>query len=217
MAGASGLVGRALLADLLADESVRTVHALVRRPLNLTHPKLVSHKAELADPGAPLPTLQALDEAYIALGTTIAQAGSQAAFYAVDHDAVLRAAQAARKAGAAALGVVSAMGADPHSRIFYNRVKGETESDLRAMGWSCLVLARPSLLVGDRASLGQVGRPGEGLALRATAWARPLIPASLRPISAADVASALRLALRRGTVGQHVLTNGEMLRLAKSG
>ncbi|TFY96801.1 NAD(P)H-binding protein [Ramlibacter rhizophilus] len=188
LAGATGLVGQALLRGLLDEPSVASVLALVRRPLTVTHPKLELLVVDFAQL-APLPPVE---EVYLALGTTIRVAGSQDAFRAVDFDANLAVARAARAAGARRLGLVSAMGADAHSRVFYNRVKGELEEAVAGLGFETVVVAGPSLLVGDRAALGQPARRGEHLFLRASRWLRPLVPANLRPIAAADVAAALR-------------------------
>jgi uncharacterized protein YbjT (DUF2867 family) len=187
LAGATGLVGGAILRGLLADDTVASVHVLARRPLQTAHPKL---QAQVVDFAA-LPALPPLDEAYLALGTTIRVAGSQAAFRAVDVDANLAVAGAARTAGARRLGLVSAMGADPRSRVFYNRVKGELEEALQALGFDGLVIARPSLLLGDRAVLGQPPRAGEHAGALLAGVLRPLIPARYRPIRAEDVARAL--------------------------
>ena len=109
VAGASGLVGREIMQGLLADTSVAAVHSLARRELPLQHPKLTQHIVDFKA----LPALPRVHEAFIAMGTTIKVAGSQAAFRAVDFDAVVAVAKAARAAGAARLGVVSAMGANP--------------------------------------------------------------------------------------------------------
>ncbi len=95
LAGATGLVGRELLAALLADPAVAAVHALGRRALDVQHPKLTSHGVDFAA----LPSLPRIDEAYVALGTTIKVAGSQAAFRAIDLDAVAAVARAAQGAG----------------------------------------------------------------------------------------------------------------------
>jgi len=205
VAGATGLVGREILQGLLADDAVAAVHALARRPLALQHPKLVVHTVDFAA----LPSLPAIDEVYLALGTTIKVAGSQAAFRAVDFDANLAVARAAQAAGARRAGLVSAMGADSQSSIFYNRVKGETESALDHLRFAALVIARPSLLVGDRTALGQPERRGEKLGLQLGRWIGPLIPANYRPIRAHDVARAL---LRTVPVahGTQVLLSGEM-------
>lgn len=207
LAGASGLVGRELLEGLLADGTVASVHALVRRELALRDPKLTQH---VADFGA-LPALPPLHEAYIALGTTIKAAGSREAFRAVDFDAVIGVAKAARTAGATRLGVVSAMGADPGSRVFYSRVKGEVERALAAVGFATLVIARPSLLVGDRTALGQPTRSGEEAGAKLARWIGFAIPGNYRPIRARQVARALLQAVPQAS-GHRILLSGDMQR-----
>jgi uncharacterized protein YbjT (DUF2867 family) len=205
VAGATGLVGREILRGLLADEAVAAVHALGRRRLELQHPRLTSHVVDFTS----LPPLPALDEVYLALGTTIAVAGSQAAFRAIDFDANLAVARAAKATGARRVGLVSAMGADARSRIFYSRVKGELEEALSALGFEALVIARPSFLAGDREALGQPVRTGEKLALRVGALLRPLMPANYRAVAAIDVARAL-LARVPAAHGLEVLLSGAM-------
>ena len=206
LAGASGLVGREILKQLLADRSVRVVHCIGRRPLATKHPKLSSHVVDFAA----LPELPMVDECFIALGTTIKVAGSQAAFRAIDLDAVVTVASAAKSAGATKFGVVSAMGADAKSSVFYNRIKGEMELALSHMGLASLVIARPSLLDGDREALGQPGRAGEGLGLMLARRLRPLIPANYRAILAKDVAHALIRSVGEGKPGVVTLLSGEM-------
>lgn len=204
LAGATGLVGREILKGLLADDSVKAIHALGRRALS-PHPKLTSHVVDFAA----LPALPSVDEAYLALGTTIKMAGSQSAFRAVDFDANLAVARAALAVGARRVGLVSAMGADAHSRIFYSRVKGELEDALAALGFEGLVIARPSMLVGDREALGQPVRRGERIAMYAGALLGPLIPANYRPIAASDVARALLTHVPTAR-GREVLLSGAM-------
>ena len=205
LAGASGLVGREILRGLLADQSVAQVHALVRKPAAEPHPKLRSHVVDFAA----LPALPPVGECYIALGTTIKAAGSQAAFRAVDHDAVVNTAKAAKAAGATKLGVVSAMGSDPRSPLFYSRVKGEMEEALASLSFDTLVIARPSMLAGDRTTVGQTVRRGEELALKISKSFGWLIPANYRSIDAARVANAL---LRNvpSTAGRRVMLSGEL-------
>ena len=205
LAGATGLVGRAILEGLLADRSVTAVHALGRRKLGVAHPKLTSHVVEFAA----LPALPPLDEVYLALGTTIKVAGSQAAFRAVDFDANLAVASAALAVGARHAGLVSAMGADAESRVFYNRVKGELEQALAQLPFDGLVIARPSLLTGDREVLGQPERPLEKLSMVVSRFLGPLIPANYRPIAAADVARAL-LTRVPDAQGRSVLLSGSI-------
>jgi uncharacterized protein YbjT (DUF2867 family) len=204
VAGASGLVGREILRGLLTDNDYAAVHSLGRRPLDLQHAKLQSHTVDFAALG-PVP---AVDEVFVALGTTIKVAGSQEAFRAVDFDAVVAVARAARAAGATRLGVVSAMGASTKSALFYNRVKGEMEEALSRMGYSTLVIARPSFLAGDRAALNQPIRGGEGLALSLSRSLRWLIPANYRSVAAHSVADALRQGVKAAKPGKQVLLSG---------
>lgn len=205
LAGATGLVGRELLKGLLADDSVARVVVLGRRPPAETNPRIEFIAVDFAR----LPPLPPVDECYIALGTTIKVAGSQAAFRAVDFDAVVNVAKAAKAAGARKLGVVTAMGADAKSSVFYSRVKGEAEAALADMGFETLVIARPSMLAGDREALGQPVRSGEGFALRISNRLGWLIPANYRSISVTSVANAL---LRNvpSTKGRRVMLSGEM-------
>lgn len=206
VAGATGLVGREVLAALLTDSRTTAVLTLGRRPPAETHPKLQALTVDFAR----LPDLPRVDDAYIALGTTIKVAGSQQAFRAVDFDAVLAAAKAARAAGATRLGVVSAMGADADSRIFYNRVKGEMEQALAGLGFDTLVIARPSLLDGDRAALNQPVRLGERVGTAVMGALKPLIPKNYRAIKASEVARSLLAAVAQGKPGRRVMLSGEM-------
>jgi uncharacterized protein YbjT (DUF2867 family) len=194
----------------LADDSVAAVHALGRRPLGIQHPKLHFRSVDFAA----LSALPNVDEVYLALGTTIKVAGSQAAFRAVDYDANLAVARAAQAEGATRAGLVSAMGADSGSRIFYNRVKGELEEALSHLPWRGLVIARPSFLAGNREALGQPARSGEKLALKLSRVLRPLIPADLRSIEASRVAQALLAAVPQAT-GRQVLRSGQMQHLGR--
>jgi uncharacterized protein YbjT (DUF2867 family) len=202
VAGATGLVGRALLQRLAGDARIAHTVALVRAgPRAAVLPPALQAQAQAlavdytALGRAGTDGLPRCDWAFCALGTTIKVAGSQAAFRAVDFDAVLAFARAAKVAGAGRLGVVSALGADVRSSVFYNRVKGEMEQALAGLGFDRLVVARPSLLLGERGALGQPTRSVESLVLRlmpAVGW---LVPRKLRPISADAVAAALVEAL----------------------
>ncbi|MDB5930951.1 MAG: NAD-dependent epimerase/dehydratase [Polaromonas sp.] len=147
---------------------------------------------------------------FIALGTTLKLAGSRQAFRALDLDAVVALARAGRAAGATRLGVVSAMGADSRSPVFYNRVKGEMEAAVGALGFETLVIARPSLLAGDRASLSQPARPAERWAQRVLAFFHPLVPAHYRPVQADAVAGALVNRLQTAGPGRHVVLSDNL-------
>jgi uncharacterized protein YbjT (DUF2867 family) len=215
VAGATGLVGRALLARLLKDRRVGSVSALRRRGAAALPAGVSGLEVDYATLGsAQAPALPPVDWAFCCLGTTIKVAGSQAAFRAVDFDAVLAFARAAQAAGASRLAVVSALGADAGSRVFYNRVKGEMEQALAGLGLRHLVIVRPSLLLGERRTLGQPGRPGERLAqalMPALGW---MIPAKLRPIRADAVAAALIEALAHAPKGVQIVESDALQRLA---
>jgi|SRR5579885_3050020 len=205
IAGATGLVGREILAGLLADPAVTAVHSLGRRRPAVQHSKLTAHVVDFAA----LPALPPADEVYLALGTTIKVAGSQAAFRAVDHDANLAVAKAALAAGARRAGLVSAMGADAGSRIFYSRVKGELEEALSKLPFEGLVIARPSLLAGNRKELGQPVRRGEIIGEVVARVFGVLIPADYKPVAASAVARAL-LSKVPAADGKVVLLSGSM-------
>jgi len=206
VAGATGLVGQAILALLLTDTRYNAVHVVGRRAPAVQHPKLVVHiSASLTDWACP-----AVDDVFIALGTTIKAAGSKAAFKAIDGDAVVAIAAAAKAAGATRLAVVSAMGASPRSGVFYNQVKGEMEAAVGALGFETLIIARPSLLSGDRDALEQPERVAEKLSLVAFKWLKPLIPVNYRSIKASSVAQAMVITLQTAGPSQRVLLSGDM-------
>ncbi len=207
LAGATGLVGSEIARQWPGPGPL---HLLARRPL-AARPGQVVHVVDFAA----LPALPAADTAFCALGTTIKVAGSQAAFRAVDFDAVLAFAHAARAAGVLCFAAVSALGANPRSSNFYSRVKGEAEAALGALGFESLILARPSLLTGDRDALGQPERFGEKLGLAISKPLGPLFPAAWRPIAGATVARALLRAAAAPAPGVRVLGSAELQALGR--
>jgi uncharacterized protein YbjT (DUF2867 family) len=216
LAGASGLIGRALLEALLAPTRSERVVVLARRPLASDRTRDARVSVRVGDMATLAADARGARDVCIALGTTIKVAGSQAAFRAVDFDLVVQVARAARSAGARRLAVVSALGADARSRVFYNRVKGEAEQALATLGYESLVIARPSLLLGDRAALGQTTRRGEVLAARLLGPVLGWVPASVRPIAAGVVAKAMLMALDEARPGTHVLSSAELQRLGRA-
>jgi uncharacterized protein YbjT (DUF2867 family) len=205
IAGASGLVGAQLLAQLLADPSVSRLVSLGRRALEATSPKLVQRNVDFAS--LDVTGLSSPDVAFCTLGTTIGKAGSKEAFRAVDHDAVLAFAKAALAAGAQRFVVVTALGANAQSSVFYNRVKGETETDLRALGFESLAIAQPSLLLGDRAE----SRPAERALIVASRFLGGLLkPIASRPIEALVVARALLAIGRDSPAGNAVYPSSQL-------
>ena len=209
LAGATGLVGRALLPMLLASKHYRSVHVLLRRrpPDIKASAKLKIHQVDFARLPAAFPRV---DDVFIALGTTIKVAGSEAAFRQVDFEFVVNVARAARAAGAMRLAVVSAVGADAESRVFYNRVKGEMQGAIVQLGYESVVIAQPSLLLGDRVALRQPRRSGEIWAARLLGPLGWIVPKGVRPIPARNVASALLAGILDTKPGVHVLKSGAM-------
>jgi uncharacterized protein YbjT (DUF2867 family) len=209
LAGATGLVGGALLPMLCDSATYGEVHVLVRRSGAglVAHAKLRVHVVDFDHLPHDLP---AVDDVYVALGTTIKVAGSRDAFRRVDLDFVVNTARVARARGATRLAVVSALGAGARSRIFYNRVKGEMQAAITKLGFDSVTIAQPSLLVGDRAALGQPTRAGEVWATRLLVPIRSLVPRGIRPIQARDVAAAMLAVTADGKPGVHVLTSAAM-------
>jgi uncharacterized protein YbjT (DUF2867 family) len=214
IAGASGLIGGHLLAELLGDADVTSVTALVRRPLGVDAPKLHELRTDFEEPKALRPHL-AVDAVFCCLGTTIGQAGSQEAFRRVDYLYPLTLATAAAASGAGQFLIVTAVGADAHSRVFYNRVKGELEQALRAISFpGGLHLFHPSLLLGHRAR----PRMGERLASALMGVTRPLLAGPLlryRAIDASAVALAMRRVSRDPSPGVHVYEGESLFALTR--
>jgi uncharacterized protein YbjT (DUF2867 family) len=213
VAGGSGMVGGALLPLLLQSPHYTRVHALSRRPLPFDHPRLANRVVRFeASLQAQLKGLQCQD-AFCCLGTTIRDAGSQAAFRAIDFELVQEFAQLALSCGAERMVVVSALGANAASKNFYLRVKGEMEKALEAQRLRALDILQPSLLLGARREL----RPLELGAQVAMQLANPLLLGGwsrFRAIPAATVAAAMCGAARSGRRGVYRYTYDGIRNLA---
>ena len=208
VAGATGLVGQYLVDALLASPIFTTVRALSRRPLPEADPRLeirvVDFDALTADP-VPIEA----HAAFCALGTTIKKAGSQEAFRRVDLEYPLAVARAARAGGAAHFLLVSALGADPDSSIFYNRIKGEVEQEILGLGYPSATIVRPSLLLGHR----DESRPAERAAQIVLGALSPLMAGPLRryrPVHARDVAKTLVRAAEQGGEGVRIIESDDI-------
>ncbi len=201
--GASGLVGGELLRLLRLDARVTSIIAPTRKPLPNMN-KLMNPQGE--NIAELLKTLvEPVDLVFCCLGTTRKQAGTQAAFRQVDYRLVLVAGETGLRLGARHFLLVSAMGANPHSWMFYNRTKGEAERDLQNQGWPQLTIARPSMLAGKRTT------PRLMESLSAPLFA--LLPDKWRLIKAKDVAQALLdEAFSPPQEGVKILTSAQMQR-----
>lgn len=191
LAGATGLIGSHLLPLLLASERYSKVLVVGRRPLALNHPKLVQVVAELDRLDEHGPRLIA-DDVFCCLGTTLRQAGSKEAFYRVDFTYVVALATLAARNFAAQFMVVSSLGAEAQSRVYYSRVKGEMEDAVRQTPLRAIHIFRPSLLLGERAT----PRLGERVAAALLALARPLLLGPLRQYRAVPATAVAAAMLR---------------------
>jgi len=204
--GAPGLVGGLTLPGLLDDPRCRAVVAPTRRPLAMTHGKL--ENPVLAFDALPAsPEWARVDAVICALGSTIAQAGSREAFHRIAHDYPLAFARLAQAQGAQAYVLNSAAGADPQSSIFYSRVKGELERDLRALGFNSLTLVRPGLIGGERNEV----RRGERFALTVLGALGPVLPRAWRINPATEIAKVLVEAALAPQPGEHVVASSALV------
>ena len=144
--GATGATGKDLVTQLLADDTYSEVHCFVRKPLTLTHPKLHTHVVDFETPEAWADLLRG-DVAFSCLGTTLAVAGSKEAQWRVDYDYQYAFAEHCRQNGVPTFVLVSAAGAKAQSKLFYNRMKGQLEDAIKALGFPRLLIFQPSVLV----------------------------------------------------------------------
>ncbi|MGO8815887.1 MAG: NAD-dependent epimerase/dehydratase family protein [Terriglobia bacterium] len=147
--GSSGFVGSHLLSELLNGPDYGQVTAVTRKSLKITHPRLRTVIADY-DSLAGVKSEIAADEVFLALGTTKANSPKKAEYYQVDHDYPVLAARIAKESGAKSVFLVTAVGANPHSKFFYVRTKGETERDVIALNFEHTHLFRPSMILGNR-------------------------------------------------------------------
>lgn len=200
LVGATGLVGRHVLSQLLVEDTVARVVAPTRRSLELVHDKLLNPVVDFDALPADADWWK-VDSVVCTLGTTMKQAGSREAFRRVDHDYPLEVARHALGGGALSYALNSAAGADPDSRFFYSRVKGDLERDLEALGYVSLTLVRPGLIDGERGAR----RSGEhlaGIVLRALG---PILPKRMRVNPAERIAAALVDAALQARPGKQVI------------
>lgn len=207
IAGATGLIGRELIQKLADSDHYRLIYSLTRKKSGIVHEKIRELVIDF-DTISQLKFDEPIDHVYCTLGTTMKQAGSRRNFRKVDYEYVVALANAGKKAGASKFLVISAMGANSKSSIFYNQVKGMTEEALKNIGYTELVILRPSLLLGERSDI-RSGEKLSGFILKALNF---LIPDNYKAIPAERVAtSMLKMALK--TTGRiTIVKSGDMLR-----
>ena len=201
--GATGLVGDILTHRLVESPAYDRVQVLTRKPLGWQHPRLQEIPFDFDHPNG---LLVRADDIYCCLGTTIKKAGSKEAFRKVDYQYPLDIARLGLDNGATQFAIVTAMGADALSSIFYNQVKGEVERDLMALSYPTLLVFRPSLLLGNRSEKRLGERIGSGV-MRLFA---PLIPAKYKAVEAEKVATAMLTTMQQHHVGHHVFESNDL-------
>jgi uncharacterized protein YbjT (DUF2867 family) len=212
VAGASGLVGGHCLRRLLASNLHEQVIAFVRGPIDVANKRLQQRTVDF-DRLARMSAFPRAHDVFCCLGTTMKKAGSEEAFRKVDYEYVVRLAETSRRTGADRFFLVSAVGADANSRVFYSRVKGEAEDAVARLGFAGLHIFRPSLLVGGR----REKRRAEEIGITAARFVSLLFfgPArKYRPIRAETVARAMVVVAREGSPGAHIYYGDEMEGLA---
>jgi uncharacterized protein YbjT (DUF2867 family) len=208
VAGATGLIGKSLVYQLLESNHYSRVTVLVRRPMNIKHPKLTVAMVNFDDTES-YHNLLLADDFYCCMGTTIKDAGSQDAFRKVDYTYPIELAKAAKTKGVNRFFMITAMGADVNSGIFYNRVKGELENELKAIGFGYLGIFRPSLLLGYRSNF----RMGEWIAQKlmkplSFLFFGPLL--NYKPIDGFKVAKSMLLTSISEKHGVEIIENQQM-------
>lgn len=183
IAGATGLTGSFLIQKLLADPQIKKVISVSRKSLELQSAKLfeviVKDLSEIENLSDQLHG----DIYFCCLGSTIKSAGSKENFFKIDHDAIVTFAKIAKANQAKLFSLVSAMGANPKSFAFYNKVKGQTENDLKALELQSLHIFRPGLLIGPRKEF----RLAERIFVHISAALVPILPTSLTDRWTTDV------------------------------
>lgn len=202
--GTTGLIGKKVTEHLLKNDTYSTVIILVRKPLNINHPKLKQH---IFNYDAIDNTLLKGDDLFCCLGTTIKTAGSKEAFRKVDLDYVVNVAKVSKGNGINHFAVISAMGANKNSRVFYNQIKGEMEEAIKAIGFDSTYVIRPSLLLGNRKEF----RFGELIGKFFMITLSFLIPKKYRAIYDVQVAISMIHFMSHTEHGYFIKENDELL------
>lgn len=209
--GATGLVGNELTQALLRDSRVEKVKTFVRRPSENKHEKLEEYVVDFSDMDSWKKHIEG-DVLYSAMGTTLRAAGSKDAQYHVDYELQFRIAKFAAMHGVPEYVLVSAAGSSPDSMIFYSRIKGELERDIKKLPFETIHILRPGMLEGKRSDTRAMERISIGLAkaLSFVPWLK-----KYEPIKGKDVAKAMINATFRHVVGIHTYSLEKVAQLAE--
>ncbi|MFT5616938.1 MAG: hypothetical protein ACI85I_000154 [Arenicella sp.] len=207
LAGSTGLVGSCLLKQLVQSAEYDKVHSVGRRNPDFSNEKTVAHIVdfeELKKYGE----IERADDAFCCLGTTMSKAGSKESFYQVDFEYVKDFAEYSQKIGCKRFFLISALGADKDSMVYYNKVKGEIEEEVMSMSFETTHIFRPSLLIGEREEV----RVGESLGQKLAQWFDFLIPKKFKAINAEEVAKFIKKqAFQSDLKDIHIHESAEML------
>ena len=199
--GATGATGKDLVTQLLVDDTYSEVHCFVRKPLTLTHPKLHAHVVDFENPEAWADLLRG-DVAFSCLGTTLAVAGSKEAQWRVDYDYQYTFAKHCHQNGVPTFVLISAAGAKAPSKLFYNRMKGQLEDAVKALGFPSLLLFQPSILIRSNSDRG-----GENFTIKVIAFLNKLgLFKRYRPMPTAVLALKMRKEVATAPKGIHTFT-----------
>ena len=201
--GATGLIGKSLTIKLLENKFYAKVKILVRKKIDLLHPNLEQIVVDFDD----LDTSKIVaDDVFCCLGTTMKVAGSKPAFYKVDFTYPLVVAKAALENGAKQYLIVTSMGADSKSMIYYNRVKGEIEKALSDLHYPTLLIFRPSILLGER----KEQRLGEKISKIAMNLISFMTPDRYKAIEGEKVANAMIILAQKGIKNKDIFESGTL-------
>ena len=208
--GATGLVGAELVQQLLKDSRFDKVKVFVRRSMKIINNKLEEHIVNFDQPDSLKKDVTG-DVLYSAMGTTLKAAGGKDAQYKIDYTYQYQVAKIAANNNVEEYVLVSAAGSSVDSKIFYSRMKGELERDVKKLPFDTIHIIRPGMLAGER----REARSGEKIGISIMNLVA-MIPGlkRLKPIQGAEVARAMINATFKHVIGIHSYTMGEVYQLA---
>ena len=212
LVGATGLIGSYLLQELLNDPYFDTVRILIRRPVDITHPKLEKKIVDFNDSDSLLVALSNSDVLFCAIGSTMKKVkGDKEAHRKIDFDIPVRLARFCKMTGSEKFILVSSAGANSKSSNFYQRLKGETDEAVKGSGLKTIHIMRPSLLLGERKEF----RLGENIGKAVMTSLSFLIPEKYKAIQGKDVAKVMLALAKKNEEGVFVHENREIRNLRK--